>query len=147
MFTCISSREFYTRFDGKVWANNGPGKFNWLPFSFFITHKCLFLGAITRVLRTICHVNDLSEMTPEKCSGFQVYPPRKFYPIPWWNWELYFDTDKFNKTIDMIKDSIIIHLWNKLSKNRKLKVNTKAVYGVVADMYCPKVYRSCGEYF
>lgn len=108
---------------------------------------CVLLGVITRVLKTICHVNEPSKMMPEQCLGFKVYAPRGFYAIPWQKWEMFFDPDKLNKTMEMTKDSIVIHVWNKHSIKRKLKVNTKAAYGVVADMNCPKVYRSCGDYF
>lgn len=86
-------------------------------------------------------------MSPEQCLGFKVYPPSAFYAIPWPKWYMFFDEDKLNKTMEMIKDSTVIHVWNKHSKQRKLKVGTKAAYGVVAQKNCPKVYLSSGSFF
>lgn len=106
-----------------------------------------FPGVITRVLRSICHVEMPPKMTPEQCLGFKVYSPQGFYAIPWPKWEMFFDPKKLNRTLELTKDSIVIHVWNKHSIKRKVKVNSKVAYGVVADANCPRVYRSCGEYF
>lgn len=122
------NREFFENFNANDWGNNGP-------------------GVITRVLKTICHVNKPPEMTPENCLGFKVYPPNGFYAVPWPMWSMFFDVDKYNKTMEMTKDSIAIHVWNKHSKQRKLKVGTKAAYGVIAEKNCPKVYLSTNDYF
>lgn len=86
-------------------------------------------------------------MTPKQCLGFKVYPPNGFYAVPWKDWAYFFDTDKLNKALEMTKDSIVIHVWNKHSIKRQLKVGTKAAYGIIANKNCPKVYHSCGEYF
>ena len=107
----------------------------------------LLLGVITRVLQSICHVNKPPEMTQEECLGFKVYSPKGFYAVPWPKWEMFFDPKKVNKTLEMTKDSIVIHVWNKHSIKRKLKVGSKVAYGLVAEKNCPLVYRSCGDYF
>lgn len=86
-------------------------------------------------------------MTPERCLGFKVYPPSAFYAVPWPKWDLFFDTNALNKTLEMTKDSIVIHVWNKHSIKRKLKVGALAAYGVAAAKNCPTVYNSVGEYF
>lgn len=102
---------------------------------------------ITRVLKSICNVEKPPQMTPEKCLGFKVFSPKNFYAVPWPKWEYFFDVDKLNQTMDMIKDSMVIHAWNKHSIKQKFKVGTKAAYGLVAEKNCPKVYASTGEYF
>lgn len=104
-------------------------------------------GVITRVLKAICHVDEPTRMLPEQCLGFKVYPPSGFYAIPWPKWEMFFDPNKLNETIEMTKDSIIIHVWNNHSIKRKLNVNTKAAYNVIAKKNCPQVFSSCGDYF
>lgn len=121
-------REFYQNFDGNDWGNNGP-------------------GVITRVLQSICHVTKPPEMSKDDCLGFKVYPPTGFYAVPWPKWQMFFDPKKLNKTLEMTKESIVIHVWNKHSIKRKLKVGSKVAYGLIAEKNCPKVYRSCGDYF
>lgn len=86
-------------------------------------------------------------MTPDQCLGFKVYPPKSFYAVPWPKWEYFFDEDKLNKTMEMTKESIAIHVWNKHSFKRQFKVGTKAAYGIIAEKNCPKVYQSTGIYF
>lgn len=86
-------------------------------------------------------------MSKDQCLGFMVFPPSGFYAVPWPKWHYFFDPEKLEKTLEMTKDSIVIHVWNKHSFKRKLKVGTKCGYGVIADKNCPKVYHSSGEYF
>lgn len=144
---CFCFREFFQNFDGSDW-----GKFHAVFFiSFYVT---LFRfeghngpGTITRVLKTICHVDKPPQMAKDQCLGFKVYPPSAFYAVPWPDWHFFFDPDKLNKTLEMTKDSIVIHVWNKHSFKRKLKVGTKAAYGIIAERNCPKVYSSVGDLF
>lgn len=86
-------------------------------------------------------------MLPENCLGFKVYPPKGFYAVPWPKWDMFFDPEKLNKTIEMTKDSIIVHVWNNHSIKRTLDVTTKAAYNVIAKKNCPRVFSSCGDHF
>lgn len=86
-------------------------------------------------------------MTREHCHGFKVYPPSGFYAIPWQNWHWFFDLNLSERTLDMTKDSIAIHVWNKHSIKERVKVGSRVAYGIAAERYCPKVYQSCGKYF
>lgn len=49
--------------------------------------------------------------------------------------------------MEMTKESVAIHVWNKHSFKQKLKVGTKVAYGIIAEKNCPKVYSASGEYF
>lgn len=121
-------REFYQSFDGNDWGNNGP-------------------GVITRVLQKICHAKKPPQMTPERCLGFKVYPPSAFYAVPWPKWSLLFEPESMDKAMEMTKNSIVIHVWNKHSKEKLIKVGTKAAYAVAAAEHCSKIYYSVGDYF
>lgn len=86
-------------------------------------------------------------MTSEQCLGFKVFPPRIFYAVPWPKWEYFFDVKQLHKTMEMTKESVAIHVWNKHSFKQKLRVGTKAAYGIIAERNCPKVYTESGVYF
>lgn len=82
--------------------------------------SCLFLGVITRVLQSICHVENPPEMTQDECLGFKVYSPNAFYAVPWRKWEMFFDPKKLNKTLEMTKDSIGIKIKHIIQKIHNL---------------------------
>lgn len=127
-YLLVSCREFQVNFDGSDWGNNGP-------------------GVITRVLKKICQTELPAEMTRKRCHGFKVFPIDRCYAIGWMDWKLFFDKNSLEIAMKTLEKSIIAHVWNKFSITRSIKVGAKVAYGVLADKYCPKVYRSCGEYF
>lgn len=120
--------ELKDNFRGYDWGYNGP-------------------GVITRVLKRVCKVHDVNNMSPEKCKGFQVYPPSWFYPIPWRQWHLYFDTSGNQTVVKKLEDSHVIHVWNKFSTNTSVNVGSNQPYGLIAQKYCPKVYSGAGHVF
>ncbi|XP_015511780.2 lactosylceramide 4-alpha-galactosyltransferase isoform X1 [Neodiprion lecontei] len=121
-------RDLKTNFRGDVWGNNGP-------------------GVITRILQKLCATKYARDMTTVRCHGFTVYPPSTFYPIHYKKWKRYFDETDRNSTFKMLEDSLVIHVWNKLSKDQKINVGSQAPYAVIAQKHCPKVYSHCGKVF
>ena len=115
-------------FNGTQWAYNGP-------------------GVLTRSLETKCNTNNNSIMLSERCSGFQVLPAKYCYAIPYPEYAKFFEERYLEEVLRRIEDSIIIHVWNKLSYSIKLSVNSSAAYIHFAKQYCPKVIEACGEYF
>ncbi|KAJ8923153.1 hypothetical protein NQ315_001707 [Exocentrus adspersus] len=124
--TCLD--DLHDNFDGFDWGNNGP-------------------GVITRLLKSICGAEQAKDMVHKDCQGFTVYPPDKFYAVPWWNWTMYFDESSTKAVSSLSKNSFIIHVWNKHSERTKIPVTTQAPYLLYAKQYCPKVVQECHEYF
>lgn len=122
-------KRFVGDFRGNLWAYNGPSR-------------------ITGVLmEDICKTNDTRYMTYEKCHGFQVFPTNTFYAIHYSKWTYFFEEKYLNESMKMTENSLLIHVWNKMSSETKFKVGTQAAYGVYAEKLCPKVYSSTKEYF
>ncbi|KAL5280286.1 hypothetical protein ACFFRR_004329 [Megaselia abdita] len=122
-------KKFIGDFRGDIWAHNGPSR-------------------ITGVLMNdICKTNVTRNMTAERCHGFQVFPVNKFYAIHYSIWNYFFEEKFLSQTLEMTKDSLLIHVWNKMSSESKFKVGTQAAYGVYAEKFCPLIYSSIGEYF
>ena len=115
-------------FDGVQWANNGP-------------------GVITRTLKKICNTNDNLEMVGGSCRGFQVLAQNCCFAIEYPEHKKFFEEEYLIEVMDKINDSLIVHIWNKLSESTKLSVNTSVAYIRLAKQYCPKVIEACGEYF
>lgn len=121
-------RDLVEHFDGEQWSNNGP-------------------GLLTRILKRVCKTNDNLEMVGARCLGFQVLPQKYCYAISYPEYAKFFQEGYLNEVMDRIEDSIIAHVWNKLSEGTKLSVNSTAAYIHLAKQYCPKVIEACGEYF
>lgn len=121
-------REFQNSFDGDDWGNNGP-------------------GVITRVLQKICQTNHPALMTRDRCKGFNVFPVDQVYAVGWKDWRYFFEEKYSQRTMEMTKDSIAIHVWNKHSSVQSIPIGSRAAYKLLAAEYCPKVLASSGEFF
>ena len=115
-------------FKGYDWGYNGP-------------------GVITRLLKDICGADTAEEMVARRCQGFRVFPKKAFYPISWWDWEMYFDEKDTQKVLNISKNSYVIHVWNKHSGNKRVEVKGKTAYAIFAQKFCPKVVEQCGYLF
>ncbi|KAG4074488.1 hypothetical protein HA402_015777 [Bradysia odoriphaga] len=120
--------EFQNGFDGDDWGNNGP-------------------GVITRVLQRFCHTYNTVWMTRTRCKGFTVFPMNKVYAIDFNYWRLFFEEYFSERAMDLTENSIIVHVWNKLSSTKRLPIGSKAAYTLLAAKYCPKVFQSSGDFF
>lgn len=122
-------KEFVTKYRKNEWAYNGP--------------LC-----VTRILTNkICHTSSTSKMTAENCHGFRAMPSNAFYAIYYHQFQYFFQEKFLKRGLEITKNSILIHVWNKMSSDVKIKVGSRTLYGVHAEQYCPKVYGSCGDYF
>lgn len=122
------NREFQKNFNGDKWGFNGP-------------------KLLTRVLQQFCNTNAIEEMTPARCHEFNILPTSTFYAIQWQNWLDFFEYHYTTDVMNLTEQSIAVHLWNKYSHEILFEVGTNVAYGLIAEQYCPQVYRSCGEYF
>lgn len=114
---------------GHRWGHNGP-------------------GVLTRVLKRICQVEYTFEMTPAKCLGFEVFSRNAFYAIPSTSWQIFFNPNATQKTLRMTNNSVIVHVWNKLSSGKRIQKRQKmSAYEIIASKNCPKVYETLGNYF
>ncbi|XP_060522195.1 lactosylceramide 4-alpha-galactosyltransferase-like isoform X2 [Cylas formicarius] len=128
-FANLSLLDLAENFRGYDWGYNGP-------------------GTITRLVKKLCNVSSVKDMVGKKCQGFKLYPASKFYSIPWWKWEWFFNETYLNEVIAHTKDSFIIHVWNKFSADLKIPLSCGDVpYLYFAKKYCPLVVEQCDYYF
>lgn len=100
------------------------------------------------IMETLCKgAQSITDLTEHKCEDFQVFPPEKFYPLSFSRLNYLFEEKYLEKALQITKKSFVVHTWEKVTRNFKHKVGTQALYGVLADLYCPKVYYLSGEYF
>lgn len=107
-----------------------------------------------RVLQDRCNVTEKElkdpETNEEKCKGFKIYPKNYFYAIDWTDWLTAFEpvnhaiTTRFMETI---QDSYIVHFSDPLSKDQKVKLDSKCGYELLFQKFCPKVYSTLTDDF
>ncbi|CAG9806665.1 unnamed protein product [Chironomus riparius] len=116
-------------YDADEWGTNGP-------------------IVITKVLSEICKTESISEMVEmENCDGFYVLPRKICYPIPWSRWKGIFNENHVDKMMSLINDSMTLHLWNNLSKRRKIEVEEDNLFNRIAKDKCPNVFGAMNQDF
>ncbi|XP_034666930.1 lactosylceramide 4-alpha-galactosyltransferase-like [Drosophila subobscura] len=122
--------DFQHNFNGLNWAGNGP-------------------GVMTRVAQKICGTKNISVLLENRnrCLGFQVFDSKAFYAVPFRHWKHFFQPHRLEETMAAIKDSYVAHVWNRRSVELKIKVGSSSAYAQLAELHCPRVYESAGEYF
>lgn len=86
-------------------------------------------------------------MSTGRCHGFKVYNPSAFYPVHYKQWKQYFEMKDSNETMKILNKAKVIHVWNKLSKDQQVKVDSNVPYALIARKFCPRVFSNCGKIF
>jgi lactosylceramide 4-alpha-galactosyltransferase len=55
----------------------------------------------------------------------------------------FFEGSQSDKTLKKVEESYGMHIWNKMSSKKEIIVGSKQAYGLLAEEYCPVVYRNC----
>ncbi|KAG8244525.1 hypothetical protein J6590_019777 [Homalodisca vitripennis] len=81
-------------------------------------------------------------------TDFTVYRRHVLYPIRTSQLHLLFNSTLGLQTVRMVKTvSYSVHVWNKKSRNLSVDVGSAQGYALLADQFCPRVYRNCGTRF
>lgn len=124
----VSLEDLSDKYKGDSWTGNGP-------------------DITTTLAKRLCNTGDVSKMAGQTCKDFQIYPSNTFYPISWQDWESYFNPDKMDHVMEKIKDSYVVHVWNKLSKDKRVHLYEESPYLKLAREYCPETVRNLEEAF
>lgn len=76
-----------------------------------------------------------------RCPDVKLVTYKYFCPIGAPFWELIFQNAS-EHTINMVKSSYGIHLWNSLSGKKEILLGTTQLYAVIAQGHCPHCVRS-----
>ncbi|XP_063709063.1 lactosylceramide 4-alpha-galactosyltransferase-like [Culicoides brevitarsis] len=122
-------REFMNSYNGSVYSYNGP-------------------QLLTRVLQKVCFTKDTKMMKRGPCYDFEVLARETFYPIGFYEKDLFFNPSNLTQALEKVKDSYAVHCWHGgYLGGVHLKVGTQAAIGVLAEKHCPKVYAAVEELF
>lgn len=116
-------------------AKYHPAKYSWNG-----------VGALTRIMKTLCGKIPTHEMTPELCWGITIFPPETFFPIQ--NRKIadtFFDKNPqiVEEALKVSGDSITIDIWDTFSKEQTIhKTNPKTASEILAEENCPLTFDS-----
>ena len=98
---------------------------------------------ITRVLQKVCDTEYVSDMIHDvQCETFQVLPVESCYAINWRFYKYFFEEEFLNETMERLNESIIAHVWNKISSKITLSLDSNVAYIKLAKKFCPKVVQA-----
>lgn len=122
--------DFQHNFNGTLWGYNGP-------------------GVITRVAQKFCGTKNISLLLNDRkrCHGFHVFDDTAFYAVHSAHWRYFFQPEYLQQALQLTKHSLLVHVWNNISKQLKIKVGSPTAYGKFAEQNCPKAYAAAGLYF
>jgi len=100
-------------------------------------------------MREQCGLNDVQLMYAGNtdCNNFTIYPPEVFGPVPWYEWELFFNELATELVKEKMNNSLAIHFWNKMTKQQSIIPASNQPYASIAKIYCPKVFSTVYNYF
>lgn len=120
---------FVLRFNGAIFPWNGP-------------------KLITRVVKDICGTNDVQNVIDKNsCQGFFTLDSPFCYEISYSEWNKLMEENFTEEVLQRVEQSITVHFWNHVTRDVKLSPSSKAPYIMLARQFCPKVLKSCGEFF
>ncbi|CRK94603.1 CLUMA_CG008103, isoform A [Clunio marinus] len=114
--------EFMTNYNGHAWAWNGP-------------------HLVTQVINKFCDLPRKPINEKYNCSGVTILPTKMCSEISFREIGVLFSEDSsvYEKTLERIKDSSLVHLFNRMSQGHKVRTNSKTAIIEMAKQYCPIV--------
>ncbi|XP_067897453.1 lactosylceramide 4-alpha-galactosyltransferase-like [Heterodontus francisci] len=117
--------DFVRDYQGEIWGHQGP-------------------LLMSRVLRRWCKTDDLDEFVDAKCNNISYLPSKFFYPIPYNEWEKYFEHWTLENIRATFSETYGAHIWNFLSSGNQ--DNMTGGSGVLLEYlfhkYCPRTYKT-----
>ncbi|XP_078065389.1 lactosylceramide 4-alpha-galactosyltransferase-like [Mustelus asterias] len=127
-FTEMCIADYVENYNGEAWGHQGP-------------------DLITRMLKNWCGTNHLDDFLNKECNGILYMSSNWFYPIPYTDWERYFEKGGWSKNTDDIKKEFSetngVHIWNFLSHSHTVPIKgSQSLLEYFFSKYCPSTYKS-----
>lgn len=90
---------------------------------------------LTRFFSSHCGLR-MEDLVSSKCLGVRILSRHYFYPIVWQQWERYFK-EADGQTMDDVSRSYGVHVWNKISRDTAVNLDSNQLYAHLARTHCP----------
>ncbi|XP_037374549.1 lactosylceramide 4-alpha-galactosyltransferase-like [Talpa occidentalis] len=124
-FLALCMRDFVAHYNGWVWGRQGP-------------------ELLTRVFKKWCAMRSLGDNSichdNSTCRGVSALPCEAFYPIPWPDWQRYFEDVSPAELPRLLHATYAVHVWNKMSQGTRLEATSRTLLGQLQARYCPTTH-------
>ncbi|KAF7278923.1 hypothetical protein GWI33_007869 [Rhynchophorus ferrugineus] len=120
--------ELADHYDGHSWAENGP-------------------KIITGLTNRLCESYLVKDYVGKTCKDFYIFSSSAFYPIYYTYFDSYFNPNHMDYVKNVTSNSYILHMWNKLSMDKKIYLYENVPYLYFAKRYCPRTVKNIDSYF
>lgn len=124
-FLAQCMQDFVANYNGWVWGHQGP-------------------QLLTRVFKKWCGARSLQDQ--HTCRGVTALPYQAFYPVPWQDWQLYFEDVQPEKMQQLLNGTYAVHVWNKKSHGHRLDTTSRAMLAQLYARYCPTTHQAMKMY-
>ncbi|XP_067139767.1 lactosylceramide 4-alpha-galactosyltransferase-like isoform X2 [Centruroides vittatus] len=101
---------------------------------------CIGPLLFTKEISSFCHQEIIDDMPKQLDCNLTVFDPITAFPVYYDRWRDYFSPSSAKNVLQQISNSVLIHVWNKLSTNEKLKPGSGSAYELSMATHCPLVY-------
>ncbi|XP_043557632.1 alpha-1,4-N-acetylglucosaminyltransferase-like [Chiloscyllium plagiosum] len=122
--SCLS--DFVEDYNGADWGHQGP-------------------KLMTRILKKWCGTDDLDDFLNKKCKGILYLSSNWFYPVPYTNWQRFFEEGTWNENSEEIRNEFTktrgVHIWNFLSGRHRAHIKgSRSIIEYLFSEFCPSTY-------
>ncbi|XP_060691018.1 lactosylceramide 4-alpha-galactosyltransferase-like isoform X2 [Hemiscyllium ocellatum] len=119
-------RDFVEDYNGADWGHQGP-------------------KLMTRILKKWCGTDNLDDFLNKKCKGILYLSGNWFYPVPYTNWQRFFEEGTWNENSEEIRNEFTktrgVHIWNFLSGRHRAPIKgSRSIIEYLFSEFCPSTY-------
>lgn len=102
---------------------------------------------LTRAIVQLCGTDLMWDINAARCKGFKVHPVETFYPVSFSERDLLMDDRYGRVAMEMVRNAVGVHAWNKVTAEQRLKKTSKAALVQLANKYCPSTFESITDFY
>ncbi|XP_067143904.1 lactosylceramide 4-alpha-galactosyltransferase-like [Centruroides vittatus] len=94
----------------------------------------------TKHFLSYCRGKSVEYVEEKENCDITILQPITVFPVPYNNWKYYFISSNTINVLRKMKNSYMIHVWNKFSFGRKLYIGSGSSYEIAIAQNCPHAY-------
>lgn len=102
---------------------------------------------LRRVLLELCNASHVEDIEGRSCGGVTVLPTRFLLPLNYTMWRRFFDPRRTADVWRTLRESYVMHVFGKMSKETKVKENQGSAYEQAAKLHCPNSFRTAVTHY